>query len=561
MTWELSCRDWRDRLRDGRSLVPNLPLDRDQAERAVAIFGRLRLPDVPGNPTLAEAAGEWFLDLVRAAFGSIDPATQQRMIQEFFVLVGKKNSKTTYSAALGLTWLLLNKRPKASGIIVAPTQDISDLSYNQAEGMVRIDGDLRDNIIRVQNHIRRLTNVRTGATLEIFTFDPSILTGQRPTFWLLDEIHVLARLSKAASALGQLRGGMISQPEAFGVIITTQSDQPPTGIFRTELNKARAIRDGSNVVSRTLPLLYEFPEDIARDPAKWRDPKNWPMVVPNRGRSIDIDRLAASFADAETSGQEEIIRWASQHLNIEIGVGLKTDHWPGARHWAKNADPSLGLSEILDRCDLVMVGGDGGGLDDMLGLAVIGREKETGDWLHWAHAWVHEDVLELRKEIAPALRDFERDGDLEFVSQIGDAFDGFASIVEEIRDAGLLGQVGLDPAGVKEIVDRLAARGITQDAEQVIGVRQGYTLCGTIKGVEGRLADGRLRHGGQRLMDWCVGNAMVKIVGSNVMVTKQASGVAKIDPLMATFDAADRLFAAPEAASVYTADRGLLVFG
>ena len=62
-------------------------------------------------------------------------------------------------------------------------------------------------------------------------------------------------------------------------------------------------------------------------------------------------------------------------------------------------------------------------------------------------------------------------------------------------------------------------------------------------------------------MDWCVGNAMVKIVGSNVMVTKQASGVAKIDPLMATFDAADRLFAAPEAASVYTADRGLLVFG
>lgn len=539
------------------------------------MFDRLRLPDVQGNPTLAEAAGDWFRDIVRVAFGSWDARTQERMVQEVFALVGKKNSKTSYSAAFGIVWLLLNLRPNAVGIIVAPTQDISDISYSQAEGMVLLDPGLRNKRIRVQNHLRKLTNVRTGATLEIFTFDPAILTGQKPAFWLLDELHVIARSAKAASALGQLRGGMISQPEAFGLIITTQSDAPPTGIFKTELAKARAIRDGRNVVTRTLPVLYEFPPEIARDPLQWRDTRNWRMVVPNNGRSITVDRLVKSFADAEESGQEEIARWASQHLNIEIGLGLLTDHWPGARHWEKNGDPEITLAEILVRCDLVTVGVDGGGLDDILGFGVLGRDKEalwrtdkSGEtrrvhrWLFWGHGWLHRDVLELRKQDAPKFLELEALGELGIVDDLSEAYSELAAIVREINEAGLLAKVGLDPVGVKLIVDEMAKDGITQEGGQVEGVSQGYKLQGTIKSVESKLDSGLLVHGAQPLMSWCVGNAKIKVMGNSIMVTKQASGTAKIDPLMALFDAAALMLAAPDAnASVYTAERGLAVFG
>src|SRR5271167_3376720 len=107
MAWTLSMPNWQDRIRTGRSLVPALQLDDHAAARAVAIFDRLRLPDVIGKPLLREAVGDWFRDVVRALHGSVDPTTRERLVREIFLLVPKKNSKTTNGAALMLTSLLL----------------------------------------------------------------------------------------------------------------------------------------------------------------------------------------------------------------------------------------------------------------------------------------------------------------------------------------------------------------------------------------------------------------------------------------------------------------------
>src|SRR3954454_19464574 len=126
--WNFSCPDWLDRLRAGRSLLPELPLDRAEADRAVSIFDKLCLPDVPGGPALKEDAGPWQRDIVRAVFGSLD-SDGARQVPEIFALVPKKNSKTTGGAAIMVTALLMNRRPRAEFILVGPTQEVAELAF------------------------------------------------------------------------------------------------------------------------------------------------------------------------------------------------------------------------------------------------------------------------------------------------------------------------------------------------------------------------------------------------------------------------------------------------
>lgn len=302
MTWDLSCPDWADRLRAGRSLVPDLPLNLVEGDRAVAVFNKLRLADVPGTPTMAEAGGDWFRDVVRALWGSLDPVTRARAIRELLLLVPKKNSKTTNGALLMLTALLLNQRPNASLIMTAPVQDVAQLAYDAAAGAIELDPVLKQKL-HVRDHLKTIIHRETKAELQIMSFDPAALTGQKPVAVLIDELHVVAKMSKAPSAIRQLRGGMLPYPEAFMAFITTQSEEAPAGVFRAELMKARAIRDGKQE-GAMLPVLYELPEEIQKAKDEWRNRKYWSMVTPNSGRSITIDRLHEDMLTAEQTSEE-----------------------------------------------------------------------------------------------------------------------------------------------------------------------------------------------------------------------------------------------------------------
>lgn len=529
MSWKTSCPDWQSKIQSGASLCPLLPLDAKMADKALAVFNRLRLPDVPGNPTLAEAGGDWFREIVRALFGSYDAETQVRHIRELFILCPKKSSKTTYSAALLLTAVLVSPRPRGEFLFIGPTQEISDLAFKQAAGMIEIDPVLSAKCL-IQDHIKKITYRPTGAFLKVKSFSPSVVTGSKPSGVLIDEIHVMGEMNNADRVIGQLRGGLISQPEAFLVNITTQSERAPAGVFKAELMKARKVRDGSLSAS-ILPILYEFPPGI-----DWRDTSNWWMVTPNRGKSITVERLIEDYGQALASGEEELRRWASQHLNVEIGLALMSDRWAGADFWEVQAAPNpMTLQTILAECEVVDVGIDGGGLDDLLGLAVLGRRRESGEWLLWTHAWAHPSVLERRKSEASRFHDFAEDGDLTLVKQIGDDVTDVADIVAEIEVAGLLDQVGVDPSGLGGIIEALHAAGVPP--EKIIGISQGWKMTGAIKTAERKLAEGVLVHGGQPLMNWCVGNAKVEPRGNAVIITKQAAGFAKIDPLMAMFNA------------------------
>ncbi|MHC2578218.1 phage terminase large subunit-like protein [Bradyrhizobium diazoefficiens] len=547
--WDTSCPDWEARIRDGRSLLPDLPLFETEADMGLAFFDELRLPDVPGNPRLGDASGQWFRDLVRAVFGSWDPVNQARMIRDFFALVPKGSSKTTYSAALMLVAMLMNFRPRATALFLGPTQAIADRAYEQAVGMIDESPDLKRRF-RPRDHIKTIEDLVTKSEMQVATFDLRILTGAMALiFVLLDELHVLGKAANTSRVLRQIRGGLDKTPEGVLVITTTQSDDIPAGAFKSELKFVRAIRDGAyrgRVIRPTLPLLYEFPRDIAvltREERaqgvepRWKDPANWPMVMPNINRPITVEAMRADWASEQEKGDEAINIWASQHLNIEIGQGINNEGWSGADLWDAQVDERLDLESLLARSEVVTIGVDGGGRDDLLGLAVMGRETGTRHWLSWCYGWADPIVLQRRKEIAAHLDDFVKEESFKILD-IGQAHSDLAGIVARVVASGKLPEknaIGIDPNRAAALFEALFGAGVTDD--MIRRLLQGPALAPAVYGLDIKLSDATYFHADQALMSWVVGNAKTEQRGNADMITKQVAGRAKIDPLIALLQA------------------------
>ncbi|PJO39832.1 terminase large subunit [Delftia acidovorans] len=546
MEWTTACPDWERRIVAGESLIVSPPLFPSVADEAWSICSQFRLVDL-GGVTIGEVARPWLRDLVRTIFGAESPEGR-RLINEYFLMVSKKNAKSTIAAAIMLTALLMNWRDEAELLILSPTLEVANNSYKPISAFIKADEELSD-MLKVQDYHRLVTHKDTGAFLKVVAADEATVTGKKAGFVFVDELHEFGKKGRASNMLLEATGGLASRPEGFVIYATTQSEEPPAGVFKDKLAYARKVRDGEKVDRKFLPVIYEFPRHMLEAGAH-KDLANAHVTNPNWGASVDIERITQLHGEAEEKGEQGLKEFWAKHLNVEIGLNLRSDRWAGADFWEAAAIPVFSLEELLERSEVVEVGIDGGGLDDLLGLAVVGRDADTGKWLSWGRGWIHQIALERRKSEESRYRDFIKAGDLVLVDRVGQDVEEVVQIVGQIVDTGLLDKVGVDRLGLGAIYDALVG---TDDepgpveAAQVVGIPQGYQLNGAIKTAERHVAAKKLVHGGSALMAWCVGNAKTVMQGNAVTITKQASGVGKIDLLMALFDAVYLMALNPEA--------------
>jgi phage terminase large subunit-like protein len=534
-SWDTAVVDWEERILDGRSLVPELPLFKAEAAKALRVFKRLRLPDVIGTPTMGEVCGPWFFPIVEALFGSYDPATNTRHISEVFQLIPKGNSKSSNGGAVMVTALICNRRPEAEYLFIAPTIEVATIAYRQAKGTIKLDPELTK-LFQVQDNLKKITHRVSGATLQIKAADTDTITGSKAVGTMIDETHQFARKANAADIFIELRGALTKRPDGFLFQTTTQSKQSPSGVFASELAMARAVRDGTAKMPTLLPVLYELPDRLARDNG-WKERRYWPLVNPNLGRSTSEDFLAREVMRAEADGPGAVALIASQHFNVQVGLSLRENGWPGAEYWEAAEDAALTLEEILIRSEVVVVGIDGGGLDDLFGVAVVGRCRETLDWLVWTHAWCHRSVLERRKSIASRLEQAQGAGELTIVEHAAEDIEQIVALIADIDERKLLACVAVDPAGIGELVESLRTIDITQEGDRLVGAPQGYQLMNALKTCERKLENGSIKHAPSKLADWCVGNIKIEATATAIRATKANAGDAKIDVAMGLFDA------------------------
>ena len=397
-------------------------------------------------------------------------------------------------------------------------------------------------MFNVSEHTKTVTNLGTNATLKVIAAESNAAAGKKASIILIDEVWLFGKKANAESMFREAKGGLASRPEGCVIYLSTMSDEVPCGVFKQLLDYARDVRDGIKIDKGFLPLIYEFPKKLI-EAGEHLKTENFYITNPNLGASVALDYLVSEFNKVRDAGEESLRDFLAKHLNVEIGMNLRANRWAGAEYWLQQSK-EFTLSKLIDQSDVITAGIDGGGLDDLLGFAVLGRHAKSRKWWLWNHAWCIRIALERRKENAPKYLDFEKEKSLTIVDSVGPDIDELAQFAKQVYDSGKLDKIGLDPLGLGGLLDGLLAVGIPQ--EQMIAVAQGYKLAGYIQTTERKLAEGNLYHAGQDLMTWCAGNARIVMKGNGMMISKQESGTAKIDPLIATFNAVALMSLNPE---------------
>lgn len=548
LTWTTALLDWEEKIVKGESLIPCPPLFGTPSKIALRVFKELALVDVLGSPKIGDITKDWVFGFVAVIFGAYDPNAKKRLIREFFLLISKKNTKSTLAAGIMLTALILNERQSCELVIVAPTKEVANNSFDPMRDMIRVDSELSA-IFNVSPHTKTITHRSTQATLKVIAAETDSMAGVKASYVLIDELWVFGKRSGASAMLQEATGGLASRPEGFVIYLSTMSDEPPAGVFKEKLDYARGVRDGTICDPRFLPVLYEFPKSYIES-GDYMQSDNWYITNPNLGASVDLEYLTDIIKRAKESHDKNSLQTTlAKHLNVQIGISLRANRWAGAEFWER-AGRAFTLDELIEKSEVITMGGDGGGLDDLLGCAVVGRlptpkyiytddggiRHEVKQWWVWVKAWCQPIALERRKQDEPLYRDFEKDGDLIVVENVGDDVAEFADIAKKIFDSGKLDKIGLDPAGADDIVIALESIGIPKEGK-ITGVSQGWKLGGYQKVCERKIASGDLLHANQPIMAWCVSNARVKTTGSGVMMSKSESGNGKIDPVIAMLNA------------------------
>ncbi len=543
LNWSTACPDWDEKIKKGQSLMPCKPLFPEEAEMALDVFKSLVVTDVIGQPTMGEITRPWVFEFVASIFGAYSEDESRRLIREFFLLIPKKNSKSTLAAFIMLTALIMNDRGSAELIILAPTKEVADNSFIPIRDAIKADEELSA-LLNISEHTKTITHRSTNATLKVVAAESNTVGGKKASWILIDELHLFQKNAGAASMFREATGGLASRPEGCIIYLTTQANEQPCGVFKQKLDYARDIRDGIKQNNKFLPLIYEFPKQMIEDGEHLKK-ENFHIPNPNYGTSVDPVQLEDDFEQSRDGEESDFRDFLAKRLNVEIGINLRANRWAGAEYWLQQSK-EFTLDKLIEQSDVITCGIDGGGLDDLLGFAVLGRHAKSRKWWLWNHAWCNKTAVERRKENAPKYADYEKEGSLTIVERIGDDIDQLAAIAKKCFDSGKLDKIGLDPLGLGGLLDGLLDAGIPED--KLIAVAQGFKLMGYILTTERKLAEGNLYHAGQDLMTWCVGNARAVIKGNGMMISKQESGVGKIDPLIATFNAVALMSMNPEQA-------------
>lgn len=500
-----------------------------------------------GQPLLLE---EWAKEhVVRPLFGW-KRADGTRRFRTAWEELARKNGKTTKAAGGALYMLAGDQEPGAEVYCTATKEDQAKILHDDATKMVKSSDGLKKFIKPFR---KNLFCERLYSKFMPLGADSDTLDGFNPHAHFPDEVHA----HKDPGVWEKMDTGMGARRQPLTWAITTAGIYDPTSIGCRKHEYATQVLEGT--FEDDSFFAYICAVDDEDDPY---EPENWGKANPQLGLSITTEFMEGQALKAKREPgfyntflqlhlnrwTQQITRWispeawkASDPVTTERALEVRHEHEEELA--GRECFAGLDLSSRLDLTALVLLFP---GLDDMLDVL--------------CRFWLPEDrVAECERKGERHYAQWVREG---WVRTTPGGTIDYAFIRAEANELAKkyrVKQWAYDPYGAEQLAVQMGET----DGHEMVEVRQGFlSLSEPSKDFEARVASKKIRHRGNPVLAWCVGNAVVKRDSAGNIKPDKDKAKGKVDGLSAFLDAHSRLIVTPseQGGSSYLATGPLISF-
>ena len=411
----------------------------------------------------------WQKAFVSVVFGIMDK-NGLRQFREVVLVVGRKNGKTLFAAAIVAYCVFLDGEYGAKAFCVAPKLDQADIVYSAFWQSVEQEPELKALIKRRKMD---LYIESTNSSVKKIAFNAKKSDGFNPHITVCDEFASwvgdagLKQYEVMKSALGARKQPIILSISTAGYV--------NEGIYDELLKRCTRFLLGDSKESRLAPFLYMI-DDIRL----WNDINELRKANPNLGVSVSVDYLQEEIAVAEGSLSKKA-EFLTKYCNIKqnsVQAWLPTQAADAVSGQAIDMEQlrdsycvgGIDLSRTTDLTACVAVIEKGAKLYVLAKFFLPSEKLEEAtarDGLPYA-IYVRRGLLQLSGENFVDYRD---------------CFRWFQELVEQYQILPL--KVGYDRYSSQYLVQDMEQYGFQMD-----DVFQGYNLTPVIRETEGVMKDG-----------------------------------------------------------------------
>jgi phage terminase large subunit-like protein len=496
-----------------------------------------RLPHIKGRwKTRTIQLEPWQCFLLTVIFGWVD-ADGFRRYRKAYVEVPRKNAKTTICAGIALFLLCGDGEPGAEVYSAAVTRDQAKISWDIARQMVKTDPEMQA-FYGVEPLAHSIAIPSQAASFKPLSRDADSLEGLNPHGAIIDELH--AHKTREVFDVINLATG--SRRQSLIVQITTAGDNK-AGVCYEQHDYVEQILTGRHDDDRYFGIIYTI------DPEEdWTTAEAARKANPNYGVSVLADDIETICRQAQASAESQNT-FLTKRLNIWVSVGTAYFNMLAWDHRCK--DSALKVEDFYGReCRIHL---DLASKKDLTSKLMY-FELGDGFYAIFGKYYLPEDAVERGCPNYDIYRGWARGGlltltpgnvtDYEFIER---------DVLDDMRNFSVR-EVIYDPFQATYLVTRLQAASVKM-VEFPMTVQR---YSGPMKEVEADIISGKLRHNGDLVLGWMMGNVVARKDAKDNVFPRKTRDEHKIDAAIGVIAARGRSMADRPVPSVYET-RGILM--